>query len=245
MVNVVGFNETEHRLLTSIFGLAARHDPSFRQRDPASNEPVDLYLVDVDNEAAMRLFQLMRSRHDAPAVLIGGSDRGTGLLLLARPIQWARLLQAFEESMLGEVRQGNHASEQNAGADPADNEKTLVLRRTTTSAPRTIPPHTSLPMPQTQRAGPNAGTDPVDYEKTLVLRRTTTSAPRTPAPHTPPTRASSPVPPTQRPGPAAPAARTKQFTDLVLVVDDNATVRKFMEAKLAPYRIRGGLRGIG
>src|SRR5262249_61311444 len=37
-----------------------------------------------------------------------------------------------------------------------------------------------------------------------------------------------------KPAPAT-AARAKQITDAVLVVDDNATVRKFMEAKLAPF----------
>src|SRR5262245_55303730 len=133
-VDVIGFNPTERLLLSSIFGLAARRDPSFAQRNDGSTRPTDLYLVDGADEAAMKEFRAVRARFPAPAVMVGGSD--PALPSLPRPIQWARLLQSFDDAVLG-----------------------------------------------TERGAP----------------------------------------------------RAKQATGSVLVVDDNATVRKFMEAKLAPY----------
>ena len=46
LVDVVGFNETERLMLSSIFGLAARREPSFLLREPRSAQRTDLYLVD-------------------------------------------------------------------------------------------------------------------------------------------------------------------------------------------------------
>jgi twitching motility two-component system response regulator PilG len=168
-VDVIGFNQTERLLLSSIFGLAARRDPSFVQRDSAAAKPADLYLVDGADPAAMAEFKAVRSRYAAPAVLIGDADPQLGLPALPRPIQWAKLLQSFDDAVLGAQ----------AGAAAIENEKTMLLRRTAPGASRTSP-------------GSGAS----------VLQ---------------------------------PAAKAKQFTDSVLVVDDNLTVRKFMEAKLAPY----------
>lgn len=161
-VDVIGFNQTERLLLTSIFGLAARRDPSFVQRDPAAAKPADLYLVDGSDAAAMAEFHAVRSRYAAPAVLIGEGDPKSGLPALPRPIQWAKLLQSFDDAVLG-----------------------------------------------AQQAAPT-----IENEKTMVLRRTS--------------------PPSAAAAPRAPQ-KAKQFNDAVLVVDDNLTVRKFMEAKLAPY----------
>lgn len=172
-VDVIGFNETERLMLSSIFGLAARRDPGFVQRAAGSARNSDLYLVDADNDAAMQEFLAIRQRFPAPAVLIGASDRNTGLPLLSRPLQWARVLQSFDDVV--------------QGAAPA--------------APST------------------------ENEKTMLLRRTVSGA-----------GAKTPVPP--RPAPArsaAPAQRARTAVDSVLVVDDNATVRKFMETRLAPY----------
>ena len=172
-VDVIGFNETERLMLSSIFGLAARRDPGFVQRAAGSARNSDLYLVDADNEAAMQEFLAIRQRFPAPAVLIGASDRNTGLPLLSRPLQWARVLQSFDDVV------------QNAAppAPSTENEKTMLLRRTVSGA----------------------GT-------------------KTPAPPKP-----------AAPRSAAPAQRTRTAVDSVLVVDDNATVRKFMETRLAPY----------
>ena len=136
-VEVIGFNQTERLLLSSIFGLAARRDPSFRQRTAEGpGAAADLYLVDSSDEAAMREFRTARERHRAPVVLVGADDKELGLAGLPRPIQWARLLQSFDECVQST---------------------------------------------------------------------------------------------------AAPALRPRQSTDSVLVVDDNATVRRFMESRLQPY----------
>jgi len=135
-VDVIGFNPTEKLLLSSIFGLAARRDPSFVRREATAAKPADVYLVDGSDPKAMTEFRAVRARYPAPAVLIGDADAQSGLPALARPIQWARLLQSFDDAVQGA---------------------------------------------------------------------------------------------------AAPVAKPKQINDAVLVVDDNLTVRKFMEAKLAPY----------
>ena len=175
LVDVIGFNETERLMLSSIFGLAARRDPSFLQREENATRRVDLYLVDADNDSAVAEFTAIRGRVPAPAVLIGASDRNTGLPLLSRPLQWARVLQSFDDAIQG-----------------------------------------GAPLPTTEN------------EKTMVLQRTSTGiGARTPAPGS----GAAPKPAAR---PAA-AARPRGPADAVLVVDDNATVRKFMETRLAPY----------
>ncbi len=180
LVDVIGFNETERLMLSSIFGLAARRDPSFLLREPSSAQRTDLYLVDADNDTAMAEFTAIRGRVAAPVVLIGTSDRNTGLALLSRPLQWARVLQSFDDAIQG-----------GAPAATSENEKTMVLQRTSTgTGSRTPPPGAAA------RTNPGAG------------------APARPAPA---------------------AARPRRPADAVLVVDDNATVRKFMETRLAPY----------
>ena len=176
LVDVIGFNETERLMLSSIFGLAARRDPSFQQREANSTRRMDLYLVDADNDGAMAEFLAIRGRVAAPAVLIGASDRNTGLPLLSRPLQWARVLQSFDDAVQG-----------GAPLPTTENEKTMVLQRTSTGI-------------GARRPAPGAG------------------AAVKPAPK-----------------PPAAAARLRTSADAVLVVDDNATVRKFMETRLAPY----------
>jgi len=171
-VDVIGFNETERLMLSSIFGLAARRDPGFVQRPAGSARNSDLYLVDADNDAAMQEFLAIRQRFPAPAVLIGASNRDTGLPLLSRPLQWARVLQSFDDVVQSAA----------APAPSTENEKTMLLRRTVSGAGTKTPP-----------------------------------------------------PPRQAAQRAAPAPRTRAAADSVLVVDDNATVRKFMETRLAPY----------
>jgi len=180
LVDVIGFNETERLMLSSIFGLAARRDPSFLQREAKSSQRTDLYLVDADDESAMAEFAAIHVRVPAPAVLIGTSDRNTGLPLLSRPLQWARVLQSFDDAVQG-----------GAPVPSTENEKTMLLQRTSTGiGARTPPPGGAA------RTNPGAG-----------------AAAR----------------------PASAAARPRRPADAVLVVDDNATVRKFMETRLAPY----------
>jgi twitching motility two-component system response regulator PilG len=98
-VDVIGFNPTERLLLSSIFGLAARRDPSFVQRGQTGTRAADLYLVDGSDAAAMAEFRAVRQRYPKPAVLIGEPDPQSGLPALPRPIQWAKLLQSFDEAV--------------------------------------------------------------------------------------------------------------------------------------------------
>jgi two-component system, cell cycle response regulator len=98
-VDVIGFNPTERLLLSSIFGLAARRDPSFTQRGATGTRAADIYLVDSSDPAALAEFRAVRTRYPKPSVLIGDPDPQSGLPALPRPIQWAKLLQSFDEAV--------------------------------------------------------------------------------------------------------------------------------------------------
>ena len=185
LVEVIGFNETERLMLSSIFGLAARRDPSFVQRPADAQRPPDLYLVDADSEPVMAEYLALRTRRPTPAVLIGASDHRTGLPLLARPMQWARVLQSLESAIQ------DFEGESTAGATALDHEKTMLLLRTTSELGNKTP-------------GPGTGN-----------------------------RAPAGVP--AKPAQARRAWPARAPADSVLVVDDNATVRHFMQARLAPY----------
>jgi two-component system cell cycle response regulator len=170
LVDVIGFNDVERAMLTSIFALAARRDPGFAQYEPGTpGRTPDLYLVDADSAESFGEFRALHKRTPLPTVLIGASAHGAGFPILPRPLQWARLLQALEDSLPG-------------GDD----------------VPMAAPPP---PAPEAARGRTHPG-----------LSRT-------------------------QPPVAAPDAATskRMLGDTVLVVDDNATVRAFMQAKLAPY----------
>ncbi|GAB2588179.1 hypothetical protein GCM10027034_20780 [Ramlibacter solisilvae] len=179
-MDVIGFNEVERSMLSSIFALAARRDPGFGQYEPgAAGRTPDLYLVDADDPGAVSEFRALHKRAPLPAVLVGTSTHGTSHTLLPRPLQWARLLQALEDALP-------------AGGQASPDE--LALSR------------------------PGSGPDP---------RRTLSS--------TDSLSRSIPRPNAPRAAPPAPAQAKRLVTDSVLVVDDNATVRAFMQAKLEPY----------
>lgn len=174
LVDVIGFNEVERSMLTSIFALAARRDPGFVQFDPntTASGAADIYLVDADSEDALKEFKTMSKRTNLPAVLVGAAPADIGFPVVARPLQWARLLQALEDTVTA------------SGSGRKDDEDgTLPLG--------TRAPHLTSP----GRTNPGAGAAPLD--------------------------------------PAA--AKKRALGDTVLVVDDNATVRMFMKAKLAPF----------
>jgi twitching motility two-component system response regulator PilG len=171
LVDVIGFNEVERSMLSSIFALAARRDPGFAQYEPGtSGRTPDLYLVDADSPEAIGEFRSLHKRSNLPAVLVGQSAAGLAFQLLPRPLQWARLLQALEQVVDSEA-------EVQAPVDTAPRTTSGSLRRTIPGALRSSP---SLPA-------------------------------------------------------AEPPSRKRMLGDTVLVVDDNATVRMFMQAKLAPY----------
>jgi two-component system, cell cycle response regulator len=149
LVDVIGFDAAERSMLSNIFALAARRDPGFVQYDPLSQEPPHLYVVDVDDAAAFEEFRALNRHAALPAVLVGSCEEAQGLIVVPRPVHWARLIQAMEEAI-----------------DAGDE---------------------TMPAPL-EAAGPEAH----DIRSAVG--------------------------------------------DAVLVVDDNATVRNFMQAKLAPYR---------
>ena len=176
LVDVIGFNAVERAMLASIFALAARRDPGFVQYDPAStvSGSADIYLVDAENPEALSEFKMLSRRANLPAVMIGSGVDSLGFPLLPRPLQWARLLQALEETVSG--------SGSSAGAAArSDEDGTLPLGHTLSAS--------------------NAG--------------------RTNAPHS---------------GFEGASAQKRAAGDTVLVVDDNASVRMFMKAKLAPFQ---------
>ncbi len=174
LVDVIGFNDVERSMLSSIFALAARRDPGFAQYEPGTRgRTPDIYLVDADDAAAFNEFRALHKRASLPAVLIGAPTRGASHPVLERPLQWARLLQALDDTL--------------ASGDE---------------------PPISLEQPAT--------------EPSRVLRRSHsgTSLARSNSP-----RAAVPDA----------ASKKRMLGDTVLVVDDNATVRMFMQAKLAPF----------
>jgi two-component system cell cycle response regulator len=172
LVDVIGFNDVERSMLSSIFALAARRDPGFAQYEPgAAGRSPDVYLVDADDPAAFNEYRALHKRAGLPAVLVGSRPQGADGLVLPRPLQWARLLQALDDTLHG-------------GDEPA------VV---------------ATPAPQPAQS----------------LRRTLSGAPL-----------GRSLPPGEVPDEAA---QKRMLGDTVLVVDDNATVRMFMQAKLAPF----------
>ena len=173
LVDVIGFNPVERSMLASIFALASRRDPGFVQYDPATTASgsADLYLVDADNPEALNEFKTLSKRANLPAVMVGAGDGG-GFPILPRPLQWARLLQALEETVSTA-----------GGSGKRDDEGTLPLGRTlSASAAGRSHPGVSSPPPLDEAS-----------------------------------------------------AKKRALGDTVLVVDDNASVRMFMKAKLAPF----------
>jgi twitching motility two-component system response regulator PilG len=173
LVDVIGFNPVERSMLASIFALAARRDPAFVQYDPATtvSGSADIYLVDADNPEALNEFKTLSKRSNLPAVMVGAGDPG-GFPILPRPLQWARLLQALEDTV------------STTGGAKRDDEGTLPLGTKSLSASaagRSYPGSANPP--------------PLDDA----------------------------------------AAKKRALGDTVLVVDDNASVRMFMKAKLAPF----------
>ena len=175
LVDVIGFNPTERAMLTSVFALAARRDPGFVQFDPVSAAAPDMYLVDIDDEGAFAEFRALNRRGSLPAVLVASPGKGGGHDVIERPLQWARLLQALEDAIVGVDE-----------TLPAPLEPPLAHPGIESSSTR-------------NRLAADAGV-------------------RTPFPG------------------MDISGIKRALGDTVLVVDDNATVRMFMQAKLAPFK---------
>jgi two-component system cell cycle response regulator len=173
LVDVIGFNDVERSMLSSIFALAARRDPGFAQYQPGmpGRQP-DIYLVDADNPAALNEFRALHKRAMLPAVLIGADPGNAKHPVLPRPLQWAKLLQTLDDTLTG-------GDEPPVSLAPPAPDPAQEMRRSL---------HGSQP---SRSNSPHAASDA--------------------------------------------AAQKRILGDTVLVVDDNATVRMFMQAKLAPY----------
>jgi two-component system cell cycle response regulator len=120
-------------------------------------------------------------------VLVGTAKPGGGNTVLARPVQWARLLQALEATAL--------AAEPGGAAGSIDDDGTLPLGRSNAGA----------------LGRSNAGALGRSHAGAVASR------------------------PSAEPSIPDQASKRRALGDAVLVVDDNATVRMFMKAKLAPF----------
>jgi twitching motility two-component system response regulator PilG len=101
-VAVLGFNETEHTVLRSMFWLSSRRNPGFEMFDPDVHLSPDLYLVDADDghfKLHLASIAVTAPKQSAPVVLIGGSAHGTARVVLPRPLRVTRILSVFEQAM--------------------------------------------------------------------------------------------------------------------------------------------------
>lgn len=94
-VEVIGFTETEQTVLASVFGLSSRRVPKFLRHNSVGTLP-DIFLVDASDPAAIRSLSERNAAGQIPAILIGDSSCGTHWPVLARPIRWMKLFQAFD-----------------------------------------------------------------------------------------------------------------------------------------------------
>jgi two-component system cell cycle response regulator len=94
-VEVIGFNQTELMALTSVFDLSSRRVPKF-VRHNSTETPPDILLVDANDMDAVRALGERNPAGIIPTIMVGDSNRGTHWPLLARPIRWMKLFQAFD-----------------------------------------------------------------------------------------------------------------------------------------------------
>jgi len=94
-VEVIGFSQTELMALASVFDLSSRRVPKFVRHTTPGTTP-DILLVDANDMEAVRLLGERNPSGNIPTIMIGDSNRGTHWPLLARPIRWMKLFQAFD-----------------------------------------------------------------------------------------------------------------------------------------------------
>ncbi len=220
-VEVIGFNQTERIVLSSIFGLSARRQPKFTQHSSVSFSP-DLFLVDSSDAQAVALFNERNATRRVPAIMIGASDHGTGYPLLERPLQWTRLFKAFDLAIAADA------------AAQSDFEKTLPnVIPASSLASAGIPPTPAFTSLAPVSREIIAKTTPIQPIQPIQ----TTQPQVSPSWFAPPAAplATSPETPPAMPPSAAIAMPASSAADWVLVVDDNLTVREFMRNKLSPF----------
>jgi two-component system, cell cycle response regulator len=94
-VEVIGFSQTELMALASVFDLSSRRVPKFVRHNSPGTTP-DILLVDANDIEAVRILGERNASGQIPTIMIGDSNRGTSWPLLARPIRWMKLFQAFD-----------------------------------------------------------------------------------------------------------------------------------------------------
>jgi twitching motility two-component system response regulator PilG len=112
-VDVLGFSQTELMALASVFDLSSRRVPKF-VRHTMAGTPADILLVDANDMDAVRMLGERNASGQIPTIMIGDSNRGTNWPVLARPIRWMKLFQAFDAAI------GSPASETPKPVAPSD-----------------------------------------------------------------------------------------------------------------------------
>jgi two-component system, cell cycle response regulator len=215
-VEVIGFNQTERIVLSSIFGLSARRSPKFLQHTTVTYSP-DLYLVDAADTQAVALFKARNASYKIPAIFIGDNNFDTPFPVLARPLQWTKLFKAFDLAIAS-----------TPSAEAASTASTLTQ---TQMFAATLPTATAISKLAEDITSLN--TTSFAALPVVVPKVTIATAPAS-APAAPPAKP-APVPVTAAAPPVAVAPVSINNADWVLVVDDNVTVREFMKTKLAPF----------
>jgi twitching motility two-component system response regulator PilG len=139
-VEVIGFNQTELMALTSVFDLSSRRVPKFARHN-AFEIPPDILLVDANDIAAVRLLGERNASGLIPTIMVGDSNRGTGWPLLARPIRWMKLFQAFDVAI------GSRASETPAPALAPGTARPLGAAKNPDMQPDAGPEEAALQIP--------------------------------------------------------------------------------------------------
>lgn len=107
-VAVIGFDETEKIVLSSTLGLSVRRTPRFIEFESSRADRPDIYLVDARDLLYLQTMLASNLDRAVPTVLIGSSDFGTGWPVLKRPLQWAKIFEAFDR-VLTEQESRRHA----------------------------------------------------------------------------------------------------------------------------------------
>lgn len=128
-VEVIGFNQTELMALTSVFDLSSRRVPKFVRHDSTETAP-DILLVDANDIEAVRALGERNSSGIIPTIMVGDSNRGTNWPLLARPIRWMKLFQAFDVAI---------------GSQPGETAKPAVAPAPAAPGPAAVSPGAAAP----------------------------------------------------------------------------------------------------
>jgi CheY-like chemotaxis protein len=193
-VEVIGFNQTERIVLSSIFGLSARRTPKFTQHSTVAYSP-DLFLVDAADAQAVALFKERNSSGKVSAIMIGETDHGTGWPVLGRPLQWTRLFKAFDLSIAD-----SHKSNEPANVTPPFVQSgSLTPAMAPVIQTTLVPPAPPSPVPLSSRA--YAPTEPMYSIPPMINTQPISLVPSAPSKPEVPVPASVPLP-TATPAPA-------------------------------------------